>query len=165
MLGLILVTGSYFRNKDATRYGHDPAGKPVNTREFFDPAFFRELIVNIFLEYYNGFTEKAYREAFPLNMDNLTTRLIAEMSVDRDMEEILRVTDQNAMTDKMFWNFLANLAYSEKEIASLDKGIRDIVIQSGPHLGGFNHRISLPELIEFLAAASAFCVAGRFQTS
>ena len=42
------------------------------------------------------------------------------------------------------------------------KGQRDIVLMTGPHLGGFNQPISLPELIDFAAAGAARCVAGRF---
>jgi hypothetical protein len=34
---------------------------------------------------------------------------------------------------------------------------------TGPHLGGFNQPISLPELIAFAAACAARCVAGRFR--
>ncbi len=42
------------------------------------------------------------------------------------------------------------------------KGVADIVIYSGPHLGGFNDTISLPELIESVSAMSALCIVGRF---
>jgi hypothetical protein len=44
----------------------------------------------------------------------------------------------------------------------LNLGEKDILITSGPHLGDFNRQISLPELIEGVAAMSAVCIAGRF---
>ena len=34
---------------------------------------------------------------------------------------------------------------------------------SGPHLGEFNHDISLPELIEGVGTMSALCIAGKYQ--
>ena len=38
----------------------------------------------------------------------------------------------------------------------------DIPLTTGPHLGGFNQQISLPELIEFVAAASAGVIGALF---
>jgi len=38
---------------------------------------------------------------------------------------------------------------------------KDINLRTGPHLGNFNCRISLPELISFFNMASACCIAGR----
>jgi hypothetical protein len=35
-------------------------------------------------------------------------------------------------------------------------------VHTGPHLGAFNNRISLPELTELVAAGAALCIAGRF---
>jgi len=66
------------------------------------------------------------------------------------------------MTDREFKEFLLDRGYSEKNIAKLKKGGEDISILTGPHLGGFNDRISLPELIKFLETASAYCIAGRY---
>ena len=45
----------------------------------------------------------------------------------------------------------------------MEKGAADIVILSGPHLGGFNRPISLPEMIEAVAGMAAVCVADRFR--
>jgi hypothetical protein len=78
------------------------------------------------------------------------------------MEEILRVTDQKVMTDDEFEFFMKQRGYSDQKINELQKGIKDIVIHSGPHLGAFNDSISLPELIESVATMSALCIAGRY---
>jgi hypothetical protein len=88
--------------------------------------------------------------------------MIEEMGVDRHMVEILRSIDQKAMTDKTFRIFLRDNGLTKREIGQIEKGREDITIHSGPHLGGFNERISLPELIAFLSMASAFCVAGKY---
>jgi hypothetical protein len=88
--------------------------------------------------------------------------LIDEMGVDRYMEEILRVAEQIAMTDAAFYDFLADRGFSEEQIEKFEKGRADIPILTGPHLGGFNQTISVPELIEFTGATSALCVADRY---
>jgi hypothetical protein len=43
------------------------------------------------------------------------------------------------------------------------QGQADLILQTGPHLGGFNQAISLPELIRSTGAAAADCVARRFR--
>jgi hypothetical protein len=88
--------------------------------------------------------------------------MIEEMGVDRHMEETIRVADQQALTDREFRSFLIDRGVEEGKIGSLSRGVEDVVIHSGPHLGAFNSRISLPELIEFTASASALCVAGKY---
>ena len=91
--------------------------------------------------------------------------MIEEMGVDRYMEEILRVPDQNDMTDTEFKRFFEDAGYSTDQIKELKKGESDIVMHTGPHLGGFNRQISLPELIESVAAMSALCIAGKYEVS
>ena len=88
--------------------------------------------------------------------------MIEEMGVDRHMQELLRAVDQDAMTDDAFRLFMRERGYKDLEIRHLQKGQQDLRIQSGPHLGGFNEQISLPELIEAVATISALCIAGRF---
>lgn len=75
---------------------------------------------------------------------------------------ILRVADQKEMSDEKFMCFLGERGYSDQKINELQKGIKDIVIHSGPHLGGFNESISLSELIESVATMSALCIAGKY---
>ena len=164
ILSLLLATGSYFRSKDIGRVGFDRQGKAVDARDLFDKPFFEELVRGIFLSYYNGFTGKGLKGDTPCDFDLLTSRMIEEMGVDRHMEEVLRIVDQRQMTDEDFRNFLARTGYPEEDIRSLKKGVEDITVYTGPHLGGFNERISLPELIESVGAMSALCIAGRYWT-
>ena len=161
-LSLLLVAGSYFRNKDRERIGFDTRGRPVDARDLFDKPFLKELIHNIFSSYYHGFVGKEFDGQIPLDLEVLSSRMIDEMGVDRHMEEVLRVSDQKEMTYEAFREFLENKGYSLDEIRKLKKGIGDITIHSGPHLGGFNERISLPELIESIGTMSALCIAGRY---
>jgi len=161
-LSLLLVAGSYFRNKDRDRIGFDTRGRPVDARDLFDKPFLEELIHNIFISYYHGFVGKVFDGQAPLDLEVLSSRMIDEMGVDRHMEEVLRVADQKQMTDKAFREFLESKGYSLDEIRKLKKGIEDITIHSGPHLGGFNERISLPELIESIGTMSALCIAGKY---
>ena len=162
VLSLVLVAGSYFRNLEAGLVGLDNDGQPVDARHLFDAGLFAETVRSIFLNYYKGFTGTDFCGPLPFDLDAFVSRLIDEMGVDRHMEEILRVAEQNAMTDTAFYDFLADRGFSEKQIAKFEKGRADIPILTGPHLGGFNQTISVPELIEFTGATSALCVADRY---
>ncbi len=162
-LSFLLVVGSYFRNKDRTRVGVDQRGRPIDARELFDRVLLRELIDTIFKSYYVGFVGKKFSGKFLINCDRLTSRMVEEMGVDRHMVEVLRIADQNQMSDEEFRDFLLDRGLAPGEIAGLRRGAREIEILTGPHLGGFNDRISLPELIEFVATAAALCIAGKFQ--
>ncbi len=161
-LGLMLVAGSYFRNKDPERSGLDASGKPVDARDLFDPDLLAEILHGVFHQYYEGFAGEAYRETPPLDIPLLARRMIEEMGVDRYTEEIFRAADQARMDDAAFRRFLESQGFSGAEIAGFQKGERDIVIRSGPHLGGFNRRISLPEMIAAVEIMTALCIAGRF---
>lgn len=163
MLSLLLVAASVFRNKDPKQFGYDKNGSPIDSRNFFNEPLLEELVRGIFYKYYEGFTGRAFRGEEPVNFDNLTARMIEEMGVDRHMEEILRIADQNEMTEKAFRTFLKETGQSEKETEDLKRGENDITVFSGPHLGQFNARISFPELIHFLETAAALCIAGRYE--
>lgn len=162
MLSLLLVTGSYFRNKNRSKVGFDKHGKPVDARDLFDRQVFKEIIQGVFLSYYHGFVETKFRGGVPLDFDRLTARMIEEMGVDRYMEEMIRVADQEEMTDEEFRRFLKQRGYPDDKIATLQRGAKDLAIYTGPHLGGFNEDISLPELIESVETMSALCVAGMY---
>jgi hypothetical protein len=162
LLSLILVCGSYFRNKDRTRIGIDEMGRPFDTRDLFHDDLLKEMVLRLFQGYYHGFVGEAYEDHLPFDLHHLTDRLIDELGVDNHMEEMVRVADQNAMTDAAFRDFLMERGYTEEAITQCKKGEQDLVIQTGPHLGAFNNRISLPELIEAVAAMSALCISGRY---
>ena len=66
------------------------------------------------------------------------------------------------MTEDQFRGFLRLKGYDEETLNAMLRGKTDILITSGPHLGDFNRQISLPELVEAVAAMSAVCIAGRF---
>jgi hypothetical protein len=162
IFSLLLVAGSYFRNKDRGRFGLDGQGNPVDARDLFDKQFLMELVQEISLSYYHGFVGTEFAGKVPFDFGELTSRMIDEMGVDRHMEEVLRVVDQKQMSDKEFSKFLGERGYSEDEIKGFKKGVEDITIYTGPHLGGFNERISLPELIESAGTMAALCIAGRY---
>lgn len=160
LLSLILVAGSYFR-EDSAGFDGGSRGLPGDYRHMFDPMFFRELVHDIFMNYYAGFTGDAFSGTLPFDTEFLTGRLIEEMGVDRHMEEVLRTVDQEAMSDEVFDEFLVERGFSEEERGGFRRGAADVVALTGPHLGGFNRKISLPELIDFLESAAALCVSGR----
>ncbi len=162
LISLLLVAGSYFRSKAPDRIGHDASGQPVDTRDLFDRGLLQTMIGDIYRAYYEGFTGEALPADAPIRPVPLADRMIEEMGVDRHMEEILRVVDQDAMDRLTFTSFLEARGLPRKAALRKTKGQRDIVLMTGPHLGGFNQPISLPELIDFAAAGAARCVAGRF---
>ncbi len=159
---LILVAGSYCRNHDETRTGLDAQGQPVDARDLFDRAWLRDVLNDVFCNYYEGFTGQPFSGPPPCDLDLLSRRLVEEMGVDRHMEEILRVAEQEAMTPGEFHDFLGLRGFDPQTIQGMKKGERDILILTGPHLGGFNERISVPELTRYAAALSARCIMDRY---
>ncbi len=162
ILSLVLISGSYFRNKDVGRRGLDPQGNPVDVRNLFDREALKELVRGIFMNYFNGFTGDIFEAELPVDVSGLVDRMIEKMGVDNDMEEFLRVADQVGMSEKAYNRFLMQNGYSRDESIFMKKGEKDIPIYTGPHLGGFNNSISLPELLHYVATASSFCVSGRY---
>jgi len=160
-LGLLLVAGSYFRNRDTHRVGWHTDGRAVDARDLFDPALFQELISGIFSGYYRGFVGTPFEGDLCGTIKILANRMIEEMGVDRHMEEVLRVADQKEMTGEAFMAFLATHGRDGNPSRTPEKGEKDILVKTGPHLGGFNDRISLPELIESVATMTALCILGR----
>jgi hypothetical protein len=161
-LSLILVAASHFRCRDKTRVGLDENRQPVDARDLFDQPLLKAMIRKIYTGYFAGFTGRSASPPPPLDLDRLTRRIIGEMGVDRHMTELLRRTDQEALTDGEFSAFLQSRGFGPQQLNNTVRGKKDILITSGPHLGDFNRQISLPELIEGVAAMSAVCIAGRF---
>jgi len=148
--------------KSRSRVGINRYGEPVDARDLFDKQFLKELLNDIFHSYFHGFVGKKFKGKIPVDLEKLGCRMIEEMGVDRYMEESLRVADQFEMTDDEFADYLKEKGYSQTEIENLKKGEKDIDIESGPHLGEFNHGISLPEIIEAVETISALSIAGRY---
>jgi hypothetical protein len=162
LLSLLLVAGSVFRCRETARVGWDENGNPLDTRDLFDRKLLETMIREIFRNYYGGFTGSQASIPLPLDADRLVERMIEEMGVDRHMTELLRRADQKSLSEGQFFGFLRERGYSTKQLEGMIRGEKDILIQSGPHLGDFNRQISLPELIEAVAAMSAVCMAGRY---
>jgi hypothetical protein len=163
ILSLLLIAGSYFRNRVPEMVGLDPEERPVDARHLFDEHALKEIIRGILSSYYQGFTGLKFSDDLPFDPDQLAGRMIEEMGVDRHMEEVIRVVDQNEMTEAEFRSLLKDGSLSEDVIATIPKGAGDVVVRSGPHLGGFNRPISLPEIIEAVGSMSALSIAGKYR--
>ena len=165
ILSLMLIAGSYFRNKQPELVGFNEQGQPVDARFLFDEAALDEFVVGLFNNYYEGFVGSPFADRLPIDTIELTGRMIEEMGVDRYMTEFLRVADQDEMSDDEFRTFLRGRGQSRQAVNGAVKGVKDILVNTGPHLGGFNQQISLPEMIESVATMSALCLFGKFDKS
>ena len=162
LLSLFLVAGSYFRMKDSRKVGLEPDGRPVDVRALFDKPLLMKILESVFHHYYQGFVGMSFKGTPPLDFSHLADRMVDEMGVDRYMEEILRVADQREMTDQGFVDFLLRRRIPKVTAMQMKRGLNDITLYTGPHLGGFNQRISLPELIESVGTFVALCIYGRY---
>jgi len=162
-LSLMLIAGSYFRNKEPEMVGFSRDGTTVDARFLFDKRALEEIVRGVFHRYYEGFVGSTYAGRLPIDTVVLVERMVEEMGVDTYMEEILRAIDQDEMTAAEFRSFLESGTSGGQVLQDVVKGIKDIRVNTGPHLGGFNQQISLPELIESVATMSALCIAGKFE--
>ncbi|MFH1156527.1 MAG: SidJ-related pseudokinase [Pseudomonadota bacterium] len=162
LLSLILVTGSYFRNQEPDLKGRDASGAPLDTRHLFDRTLFNDIIETAMAQYYHGFTGIEPQTGLLSPPANLLDSLIDHMGVDIHMEEVLRIEDQNRMGPDTFEAFLVARGFTREHARNVAKGVSEITLLTGPHLGGFNQRISVPELIEFIFSCSALCISGRY---
>jgi hypothetical protein len=162
LLGLLLVAAGYFRGRDPLLRGWDDSGAPVDARSLFDADLLHAAVGTVFRRYLEGFTGRACRQEPPVDLCALVGRMVDEMGVDRHMEEFLRTTDQCQMSREDFEAFLTERGCTPQFVAAADRGERDLAIRTGPHLGAFNRGISIPELIEAVAAMAAVCVLERF---
>ena len=163
LLGLLLVGASFFRNRDPSRVGIDERGMPHDARDLFDPALLTEVIRRVASGYLAGFAGRRSDPRAGPDAPRLAERMIEEMGVDRQMEELFRVADQKRLTAAEFRRVLEEGGLSRDQIARAVQGKRDIALMTGPHLGGFNDRISIPELIEFVQRTAAACICERFR--
>jgi len=161
-ISLVLIIASYFRNHHPERAGLDEKGSPMDARNLFCPNSMREVIQAFFNAYYEGFTRRKTEDRLPVDFDQFVLRAIDEFGVDQYMEEIFRATDQQEMNDDEFKEFLLKRGIAGDRIDGLPKGLEDITMMTGPHLGGFNQRISLPELIHFTGTATSYCISDRY---
>jgi hypothetical protein len=154
--------GSFFRNKAPEKKGFDRDGKPLDLRTLFDKALFIEMFTEVVQHYYHGVTGLLLKNLPKFLNESLIDSLIENMGIDHHMEEILRIQDQINMSDNDFERFLLARGYERSFVKTIHKDEKDIILNTGPHLGGFNQSISVPELIEFLFCLSSLCVSDRF---
>lgn len=162
ILSLLLVAGSVFRLQDPSLVGLDQAGRPTDARHLFHPRQLRQMVQTIFMNYFLGFVGRAYTGPSPAGLDSLVERMIREMGVDRHMNEILRRQDQVGMRRREFVGLLREKGMSAEQARRTPQAERDLLLPTGPHLGDFNSRISLPELIDFTAGCAGTCIAARW---
>ncbi|HKL01830.1 MAG TPA: SidJ-related pseudokinase [Desulfotignum sp.] len=158
LLSFILVIGSVFRNRAPDRRGITPDAAPEDTRDLFDRTAFASLIADVSENYFKGLCKAGLPHALLQTIPRLTAALIQTMGYDEHMEEVLRIQDQNRMTKEQYEQFL----YQRGAQTLPPKGQADIPLRTGPHLGGFNQSISVPELIEYLFRFSALAVSHCF---
>jgi hypothetical protein len=148
--------------KDSRRVGLGPDGRPVDARQLFHKPLLTEIIESIFQHYHKGFVGKPFKGTIPVNFSALAERMVNEMGMDRYMEEMLRVADQQEMTDAAFLDFLMERRVPKEKALQMKRAAEDITLVTGPHLGGFNQQISIPELIESVGTMAALCIYGRY---
>jgi hypothetical protein len=158
LLSFILVIGSVFRNKAPDRRGLTRDATPEDTRDLFDRAAFESMIAEVSDHYFKGLCKKGLPQELLQTIPRLTRALIQTMGYDAHMEEVLRIQDQNRMTQEQYLHFLHQRGVNTVP----PKGQADILLSTGPHLGGFNQSISVPELIEYLFRFSALAVSHCF---
>lgn len=171
ILSLILVTGSFYRNigKDngdkqlIGKSGFDKHGKGINARELFNERLLPANIESLIQTYHRSFTGKKIPVDLSFDFNTFSKKLIDEMGVDNHMEEVLRIPDQKKMSEREFADFLLDKGFKPADINPLTKGEKEIVTPTGPHLGGFNQKISIPLLPELLAKISSFCIIDKFE--
>ncbi len=162
VVSLLLVAGSAFRMREPELVGRGPDGRPADARRLFDEALLARIVAEVFARYHEGFAGAPPR-AMPLCPESLARRMVEEMGQDRHMTELLRLADQEAMTDAAFAAFLVSRGLSPEDAARRRRGEADVELETGPHLGAFNNRTSLPELNEAAAAMVAACLAARHE--
>ena len=158
LLSFILVIGSFFRNKAPDRRGLTLDATPEDTRDLFDRAAFESMIADVSENYFKGLCKTGLPHELLQTIPRLTRALIQTMGYDEHMVEVLRIQDQNRMTKVQYEQFL-----HQRGVKTMPpKGQTDIPLSTGPHLGGFNQSISVPELIEYLFRFSALAVSHCF---
>ncbi len=158
LLSFILSAGAFFRNKAPHRRGKNDQQPHVDTRDLFSKILFQDFVTGICQHYFKGLTGFDLCDIPLFNIPLLIDRLIERMGSDEHMEEVLRVRDQLDMNDEQFEKYLRAKGVGQIPV----RGENEIVLFTGPHLGGFNQAISIPDVIDFLFKFSACCVSSCF---
>jgi hypothetical protein len=83
------------------------------------------------------------------------------MGVDRDMSEIVRAADQKHPTSRP--SLPVDPDSGAEGAPHAHGGGTDKVLIAGPHLGGFNQALPVPDLVRFTGGTAALSIAGRFR--
>ncbi len=160
LLSFVLVIGSFFRNQDPSRRGLEKDLSPCDTRDLFNPDLFSDLLAGVTAHYFKGICGNELPMGYQFPLGQLVKDLIEAMGQDKNMEEMLRIQDQNDMDEQRFIQFLENRGVTDA--GAIPQGEKDIVLMTGPHLGGFNQPISIPGLTDFIFRFSSLCVSHCF---
>ncbi len=161
ILSLLLMAGSYFRMREPKKIGLNKEGNPYDMRRLFSKNKMQEVIHSIVKSYFTGFVGEQMPSLKFEGMGDFVEKLIQEMGVDRHMTEFLRIRDQEEMSQEEFEKFLRLHGYTPHQITEIKKGEKDISLLTGPHLGEFNGRISVPEIIPFLAGVAGMVISSK----
>jgi hypothetical protein len=162
ILSFVLVLASCFRGQKPRLKGYTKNGSPVDARHLFDRSLFKAILIQTVSNYCQQITGHTFKHAGSLIDDKLIDQLIDAMGVDHHMEERVRITDQNNMSAEQFYTFLKARGMTAEDIDQMEQGKNEIIINTGPHLGGFNQPISTPLLIDRLFSISSLCISDRY---
>lgn len=161
IMSLVLGAGSWFRIKDPKLMGLTPLGLPVDARHLFDRTTLISLLETIVREFSTGFLGRAL-DTDLIGCHKFVDPLIEGMGMDRHMTEVFRRQDQLAYDPESFHALLQAKALDPGVTQNCQPGEQDITLVTGPHLGEFNSRISVPELTSFTAVVAGICIAEAY---
>ncbi|MFO7801949.1 MAG: SidJ-related pseudokinase, partial [Desulfovermiculus sp.] len=161
IMSLTLAAGSWFRLKDPKLMGLTPQGQPVDARHLFDRSAFIRLLETIVREFSTGFLGRVL-DPDKVGCHQVVGPLIEALGVDRHMTEVFRMQDQFEYDPASFQALLRAKALDPGEAENYLPGEQDITLVTGPHLGEFNSRISVPELTGFTAVVAGICIAEAY---
>jgi hypothetical protein len=160
-MSLILAAGSWFRLKEPKLMGLTPQGHPVDARHLFDRTALISLLETIIREFSAGFLGRPLDAAL-IDCQKFADPFIEGMGMDRHMTEVLRRQDQLAYDPESFHALLRAKAQDPGVAQNCLPGEQDITLVTGPHLGEFNSRISVPELTSLCGVVAGLCIAAAY---
>jgi hypothetical protein len=161
IMSLILAAGSWFRLKEPKLMGLTPQGHPVDARHLFDRTALISLLETIIREFSAGFLGRPLDAAL-IDCQKFADPFIEGMGMDRHMTEVLRRQDQLAYDPESFHALLRAKAQDPGVAQNCLPGEQDITLVTGPHLGEFNSRISVPELTSLCGVVAGLCIAAAY---
>ena len=161
IMSLILAAGCWFRLQDPQLMGLTAHGDPVDARHLFDRYTFIRHVQIVVTEFSTGFLGAAL-DVDKLGCEKVVEPLIEALGVDRHMTEVFRMQDQLGYDFSSFQALVQRKALNAAHAQHCRPGENDITLVTGPHLGEFNSRISVPELITFTASVAGLCIARAY---